>query len=122
MSASSNQLEASIAAFLATKEGDVASSPSPSVKIKDRQIGILFAIGEVRPLHPPCIYLVALSASSDALEASIALFSASKEGNVASSPSPFVNNQRSANRVLFAIDKVLPFVSPLHIQSCNKRF
>ena len=42
-------------------------------------------------LHPLYIYLVAISASSDALEASIASFSAVKEGDVASSPSPLVS-------------------------------
>ena len=41
---------------------------------------------------------VAISASSDELEASIASFSAVKEGDVTSSPSLLVNNQRSANR------------------------
>ena len=39
-----------------------------------------------------CIYKVAISASKDGLEASIDAFSGAKEGDVASSPSPLVNN------------------------------
>ena len=66
--------------------------------IKDWQIGILFAVGKVLPSDPLYIYQVAMSASSDALEASITSFSATKEGDVASSPSSLVNNIRSANR------------------------
>ena len=91
-SASSDELEASIALFSATKEGDGASSPSLLVKIKDQQIGVLFAMGKVLPSQPLSIYRVAISASSDELEASIAAFSATKEGDVASSPSSLVNN------------------------------
>ena len=67
MSASSDELEASMAEFSASKEGDFPSLPSTVVKIKDRQTGILFAVGKVLPSHPICIYLVAMSASSDAL-------------------------------------------------------
>ena len=52
---------------------------------------------------------LAMSASSNALEASIAAFSVAKEGDVASSPSPVVKNKRSANRHLFAGGKLLPF-------------
>ena len=54
-----------------------------------------------------------MRASSDELEAPITAFSGGKEGDVASSPSPLENNQRSANRSLFAVSKVLPFASPL---------
>ena len=64
----------------------------------------------------------AMSASSDALEASIAAQRITKEGDVASSPSPLVDTSRSANRFLFAVGKVLPFASPLRIPSCNGRF
>ena len=41
--------------------------------------------------HAPCICYVAPSASSDELVASIASFSATKEGDIASSPSSLVN-------------------------------
>ena len=54
---------------------------------------------------------LAMSASSNALEASIAVFSVAKEGDIASSPSPVVKNKRSANRHLFAVGKLLPFAS-----------
>ena len=91
-SASSDELEASIASFSAAKEGDIASSPFCLQTIKDRQTGILFAVGKVLPSHPLSIYRVAISASSDELEASIAAFLATKEGDVASSPSSLVNN------------------------------
>ena len=53
-----------------------------------------------------------MGASSDELEASITAFSAGKEGDVASSPSPAVKNKRSANRYLVAIVKTLPFAAP----------
>ena len=52
----------------------------------------LFVIRKVLPSHPICIYLVAMSASSNVLEVSIASFSGEKEGDVASSPSLLVNN------------------------------
>ena len=62
-----------------------------------------------------CIYKVAMSASSDELEASIASFSATKEGDVASSPSPLVKLKDRQTGVLFAVGKVLPFALPLHL-------
>ena len=74
------------------------------------------------PSHPLCIYKVAISASSDELKAPIAAFSVIKEGDVASSPSPLANNQRSANRFLFAVGKVLPFASPMHLLCSTERF
>ena len=52
--------------------------------------------------HPPCIFYVAMSASSKMLEALIPAFSTGKEGDVASSPSLVVKNRRSANRHLLA--------------------
>ena len=73
-------------------------------------------------LHALCIYKVAISTSSDKQEASIPAFSAAKEGDVASLPSPLVNTSRSANRFLFAVGKVLLFAFPLHMPSCNERF
>ena len=93
MSASSNALEASIPAFEAAKEGDVASSPSP-LSNKQKIGKQVFCLPWVKcsRSHPLCIYRVAISASSDELEASIAAFSATEEGDVASSPSPLVNN------------------------------
>ena len=63
-----------------------------------------------------------MSACSDELEASIALLSSTKEDDVASLPPPLVNTSRSANRFLFAVGKILPFASPLHMASCNERF
>ena len=49
-------------------------------------------MGKVLPSHPLSIYRVAINASSDELEASIASFSAAKEGDVASSASSLANN------------------------------
>ena len=49
-------------------------------------------MGKVLPFASLCIYKVAINASSDELEASIASFSAAKEGDVASSPSSLVSN------------------------------
>ena len=92
ITASSDELEASIAWFSAAKQGNVSSSPSPLVNTERWQTSFLFAVGKVLPSHPLSIYRVAISASSDELEASIASFSATKEGDVASSPSPPVNN------------------------------
>ena len=62
--------------------------------------------------HPLRICYVAPNASRDELEAPITAFSGGKEGDVASSPSPLENNQRSANRSFFAVSKVLPFACP----------
>ena len=59
------------------------------------------------------MYQVAMSASSDALEALIAAQRIAKEGDVASSPSPIAKSKRLANRHLFALGKVLPFAGPL---------
>ena len=70
-------------------------------------------MGKVLPSHPLSIYRVAISASSDELEASIALFSAAKKGDVASLPFLLVNTSRSANSFLLAVRKVLPFASTL---------
>ena len=58
---------------------------------------------------------------SDELEASIAMFSAKKEGDVASSSSLFVSNIRLVDRHLFVADEALPFASPLHSSCCNER-
>ena len=72
----------------------------------------LIAIGKVASFAVPHTgNKLAMSASSDALEASIATFLATKEGDVASSPSTVVKNKRSANRHLFAVGKLLPFAS-----------
>ena len=49
-------------------------------------------MSKVLPSHPLSIYRVAIKASSDELEASIAAFSTKKEGDVTSSPSSLVNN------------------------------
>ena len=78
--------------FQVEKRATLPRRPLRLETIKDRQTGILFAVGKVLPSHAPYICYVAPSASSDELEASIATFSASKEGHVASSPSSLVNN------------------------------
>ena len=72
--------------------------------------------------YPHCMCYVAMSASSNALEASIPAFAAGKEGDVLSSPSPLSNSKRSANRYLFAVGKPLLFASPVHLLCCDERF
>ena len=91
-------------------------------KVKDRQTGICLPRVNRSRSHPHCMYHVAMSASSNALEASIPAFADAKEGDVASSPSPLLESKRSANRYLFAAGKPLPFASPLHVPCCNERF
>ena len=63
-----------------------------------------------------------MSASSNALEASIPTFSIGKESDVASSPSGAVKNKKSGDRHLFAVVKTPPFAFALHVTSCNGRF
>ena len=92
ISTSSDELEASIPAFSAAKEGDVASLPSPLVNTSRSANRYLLAVGKVLPFASPLLQRVAMSASTDELEASITSFSNTKEGDVASSPSPLVNN------------------------------
>ena len=88
MSASSDELEAPIAGFSTVKEGDVASSPSPLEKIKDRQTGV-FCLPLVKCCrsHAPCICYVVMRASSDELEASIDPVVLAPEVEVSPSPS-----------------------------------
>ena len=102
------------------KRATFPRSPLCSKKGKDRQTGSCLPWVNHSRSHPPCISHVAMSASSNALEASIHEFSAPKEGDVASSLSPFVKSKRSANRYLFAVGKPLPFASPLHLFCCNE--
>ena len=105
------------------KEGDVASSPSPLVESKrSANIGTCLPRVNHSCSHPHCMYYVAMSASSNSLEASMPAFANVKEGDVASSLSPLVESKRSANRYLFAAGKPLPFASPLHVLCCNERF
>ena len=95
------------------QDGGVARSPSGQENKDPTAIRRLIAVGKVASFAVPHAgNKLAMSASSDALEASIATFSAAKEGDVASSPSPVVKNKRSANRHLFAVGKLLPFASP----------
>ena len=115
MSASSDVLEASIAASRVVKKGDITSSPSPLAKSKDQQTDICLPWVNRSRLHPHCICYVAMSASSNALEASIPEFSVVKDGDVASSPSPLVKSKRSANRYLSTVGKPLLFASPIHL-------
>ena len=63
-----------------------------------------------------------MDASSDELEASSDSFSAAKDGDAGSSPSPLSINKRSANKYLFAVVKTPPFASAPRIKSCNGRF
>ena len=63
-----------------------------------------------------------MSASSNALEASIPAFSAVKDREVASSPSGAVKNKRSADSYLFAVVKTPQFASAPHVISCIGRF
>ena len=56
MIAFSDALEASIAAFLAAKEGDVTSSPSPVVKKKKSANRHLFAVGKLLPFASPSAF------------------------------------------------------------------
>ena len=122
MSASSNALETPIPKFSAVKEGGVASSPFPLLKSKDRQTSICLLGLNRSCSHPHCIYFVAMSASSNALETSIPEFSAVKGGDVASLHSPLIKSKRLANRYLFAVVKLLLFASPPHLFSWNGRF
>ena len=104
-------------------DGDVARSPSEQENNNPTAIRRLIAVGKVASFgvrHAG--NKIAMSASSDALEASIAAFSAAKEGNVALSFSPAIKNKRSAGKYLFAVVKTLPFASTLHVISCNERF
>ena len=77
--------------FKLHKRATLPRRPLRLETIKDRQTGVLVAVGKVVPWHPLCIYRVAISASSDELEAPIASFSAVKEGDFASSPSLLIN-------------------------------
>ena len=54
-----------------------------------------------------------MSASSNALEALIVVFTIEKEGDVTLLPSPLVNNRRLGNGYLFAMGNVLPFAPHL---------
>ena len=96
-----------------TQDGSVSRLPSVEENKDPRSIRRLLGIGKVASFTVPHAgNKLAMSASSNTLEASIVAFSAAKEGDVASSPSPVVKNKRSANRHLFAVGKLLPFASP----------
>ena len=82
----------------------------------------MFAVGKLLPWAIPLLYYVAMGASRDELEASIIAFSAGTEGDVASSPSLAVKNNKSANRYLFAAVKLLLFPSPANLLSWNGHF
>ena len=108
ISASSDELEAPIAGFSAVKEGDVASSPSPLEKIKDRQIGVLFTVVKVLPFACPCICYVVMRASSDELEASIDPIVLAPEVEVSPSPSAPPTKERLQPGNLFPTVKWPP--------------
>ena len=109
------KLEAPIPAFSAAKEGDVASLPSPLVNTSRLANRFLLAVGKVLPFASPLLHRVAMSASSDELEASITSFSTTKEGDVASRPLRLQIIKDRQIGVLFAVGKVLPFACPLHL-------
>lgn len=48
----------------------------------------------------------------DALEASIAMFTVAKEGDVTLPPSPLIKKKRLVNKYSFAVGKVLPLAPP----------
>ena len=77
--------------FQLRKRATLPRRPLHLQTIKDRQTGICLPWVKCCRLHAVCIYRVAINASSDELEASIAAFSVAKEGDVASSPFPLVN-------------------------------
>ena len=95
-----------------TQDGGVARSPFAQENKDPMAIRRLIAVGKVASFAVPHAgNKFAMSASSDALEASIAALSAEKEGDVASSPSLVVKDKRSANRHLFAVGKLLQFAA-----------
>ena len=63
-----------------------------------------------------------MGASSDGLKASIDSFLVAREGDATSSASLLPNNERSTNRYLFAVVKLLPFASHPNVMSCRGRF
>ena len=66
--------------------------------------------------------MAAMSASSNVMGALIAASIVAKEGEIVSPPSLIPNDQRLANKYLFAVGRVLLFAFPLHIPTCNERF
>ena len=105
------------------RDDGVARSPSAQENNDPTAIRRFIVVGKVASFAVPHAgNKLAMSASSDALEASIAAFSASKEGDVGSSPSPAVKNKTSADKYLFAVVKTPPFASTLHVINCNGRF
>ena len=91
-------------------------------QIKDRQTGFCLPSVKCCRSHPLCICYVAPNASRDELEAPITAFSGGKEGDVASSPSPLGNNQRSANRYFVCRQESAAVRMPLHLLCCNEGF
>ena len=94
--ASSDALEASIVVFANAQEGDVPCHPLCSLKTKDWEIGSPLGFEKCFPFPSPCKSRVPMSASSGALEASIAVFAISQEGDVTLPPSLLVKNKRLA--------------------------
>ena len=105
------------------KDGSIARSPSAQVTNDPTAMRSLIAGGKVASFAKPHVgNKLAMIASSDALEASIAAQRVVKESDVTSSPSPLVKSKRLANRYLFAVGKPLLFASPVHLLCCNERF
>ena len=98
MSASNDALEASIPTFQLQKRATLSHFPPRLQRVKDWQTRNLFAMGKVPPFSYPSICYVTMSAFNDTVETSISAQCDTKEGEVASSPSPLVNSKRLANR------------------------
>ena len=108
--------------FQVEKRATLPRRPLRLKTIKDQQTGLCLPIVKCCHSHAPFICYVVMRASSNALEASVPVFAAVKEGDVVSSPSPLVKSKRSANRYLFAVGNPHPFASPVHLLCCNERF
>ena len=115
-SASSDELEASIALFSGTKGGGRYLIYLSACKtIKDWQTGILFAVGKVPPFPCPMQFCYVATERFQRRVGSINrfVFQLRKRGDVTSSPSLLVNNQRSANKnFCFAVGKSAAFPWP----------
>ena len=104
MSASSNALEASITLFSASKEGDVALSPS-TPQAKERITSRQFFPGVKCPALPAsCMKSHSISASRDNLEASIDLFLLAEEGTAALLPSAPQTKEKITSKYFFPIE------------------
>ena len=93
MSASTETLEASTMCNLLKIRATLPRRPLCLQKAEYWQIGELLLWVKCSRLHPPYIYYIAMSASSNALEASISAQRVAKESHIASWPSILVNTK-----------------------------